>query len=338
MKAALLHGVRDLRLGEVPVPERSSDEVLLKVRAVGVCGSDLHHYLEGAIGSSRATEPFILGHEFAAEVVEGGPLTPGTLVAVDPNRSCGRCEWCSAGHHNLCPHVQFAGVPPYQGALSEYITARPEELVTLPPEFDAATAALLEPLGVAIHALDLARLKPMASVAIIGAGPIGLLMLQVARWCGAGQIMVIDPLAYRLELAASFGADVTASSREAIHHSTDGRGVDVVLEATTSPDGPQHAAEVARIGGRLVLVGIPEGDQFTLNASLVRRKGLTIKMSRRMGNVYPRAIQMVQRGKVALAPLVTHRFDLEQASEAFEVHADYRDGVIKSVIYPWGVE
>ena len=338
MKAALLHGVRDLRLADVPVPERGPEEVLLKVRAVGVCGSDLHHYLEGAIGSTRATEPFILGHEFAAEVVEGGPLAPGTLVAVDPNRACGQCEWCFRGHHNLCPHVQFAGVPPYQGALAEYITARPEELITLPPEFDAATAALLEPLGVAIHALDLARLKPMDSVAIIGAGPIGLLMLQVARWSGAGRIIVIDPLAYRLKLAASLGADETTASREAVHDWTGGRGVDVVLEATTSPDGPQHAAEVVRIGGRLVLVGIPEGDQFTLNASLVRRKGLTIKMSRRMGNVYPRAIQMVQRQKVNLAPLVTHRFGLARAPEAFEVHASYKDDVIKSVIYPWGVE
>lgn len=336
MKAALLHGIRDLRVGDVPLPERAPDEVLLKVRAVGVCGSDLHHYLEGAIGSTRASVPFVLGHEFAAEVVEGGTLPPGTLVAVDPNRACGRCEWCAAGHHNLCPNVAFAGVPPYGGALAEYVTARAGELVPLPPGFDAATAALLEPLGVAIHALDLARLKPMASVAVLGAGPIGLLILQVARWCGAGKVMVVDPLAYRTEVATTLGADATAASWEAVVAWTDGRGVDVVLEATNSPLGPQHAAEAVRIGGRLVLVGIPEGDHFTLNASLVRRKGLTIKLSRRMGNVYSRAIAMVQSGKVSLAPLMTHRFSLERTPQAFELQASYKDGVIKSVVYPWG--
>lgn len=340
MRAALLHGVRDLRVEEAPLPERAADEVLLRVRAVGVCGSDLHHYLEGAIGSTKASEPFILGHEFAAEVVEAPEetpeLAPGTLVAVDPNRACGNCEWCEAGYPNLCPNVIFAGVPPYQGALAEYITARPDELVPLPEGFDAATAALLEPLGVAIHALDLARLRPMESVAVLGAGPIGLLIMQVARWCGAGQLVVVEPLEYRRDLALKLGADAAVASWEEVKTLTDGRGVDVVLEATTSPLGPQHAAEAVRIGGRLVLVGIPEGDQFTLNASLVRRKGLSIKLSRRMGHVYARAIQMVQRGQVDLGAMMTHRFSLEGTPEAFALQADYGDGIIKSVVYPFG--
>ncbi len=336
MRAAMLHGVRDLRIERAPKPERAPDEVLLRVRAVGVCGSDLHYYLEGAIGATKSAEPFILGHEFAAEVVEGGDLPPGTLVAVDPSRPCGACEWCAAGHPNLCPNVEFAGVPPYQGALAEYITARPDELVALPEGFDAATAALLEPLGIAIHALDLARLKPMESVAVLGAGPIGLLIMQVARWCGAGQLSVIEPLEYRRKLAVKLGADAAFASWEELKAATGGRGVDVVLEATTSPLGPQHAAETVRIGGRLVLVGIPEGDQFTLNASLVRRKGLSIKLSRRMGHVYSRAVQMVERGQVDLAALATHRFGLEGTPEAFALHADYQDGVIKSVVYPFG--
>ena len=336
MRAALLHGVRDLRIERAPKPERAPGEVLLKVRAVGVCGSDLHYYLEGAIGATKSAEPFILGHEFAAEVVEGGTLAPGTLVAVDPNRACGACEWCAAGHPNLCPNVEFAGVPPYQGALAEYITARPDELVALPEGFDAATAALLEPLGIAIHALDLARLKPMESVAVLGAGPIGLLIMQVARWCGAGQLNVVEPLEYRRSLALELGADAAFATWEELKATTDGRGVDVVLEATTSPLGPQHAAEAVRIGGRLVLVGIPEGDQFTLNASLVRRKGLSIKLSRRMGHVYSRAIRMVERGQVDLKTIMTHQFGLEGTPEAFALQADYEDGVIKSVVYPFG--
>ena len=337
MRAALLHGVRDLRIGEAVKPQRAEDEVLLRVRAVGICGSDLHHYLEGAIGSTRAAEPFILGHEFAAEVIEGGELAPGTLVAVDPNRSCGACEWCQAGYPNLCPNVKFAGVPPYQGALAEYITAQPGALIPLPAGFEAATAALLEPLGVAIHALDLARLKPMESVGVLGAGPIGLLIMQVARWCGAGQLVVVEPQAYRRKLALALGADAVFSSWDEVKPATGGRGVDVVIEATTSPLGPQHAAETVRIGGRLVLVGIPEGDQFTLTASLVRRKGLSIKLSRRMGHVYTRAIDMVQRGQVKVAPLITHTFSLEETPKAFKLQADYQDVVVKSVVYPFGI-
>lgn len=336
MRAVRLHGVRDLRVETAPKPERGENEVLLRVRAVGVCGSDLHYYTEGGIGAARATEPFILGHEFAAEVVEGGDLEPGTLVAVDPNRSCGLCEWCREGYPNLCPNVEFTGVPPYQGAMAEYVTARPEELVTLPEGMDAATAALLEPLGIAVHALDLAHLKPMASVAVLGAGPIGLLIAQVARLCGAGQLIVVEPLEYRRELALKLGADVAVASHGEIKALTGGRGVDVVLEATTSPLGPQHAAEAVRIGGKLVLVGIPGGDEFALNASLVRRKGLTIKLSRRMGHVYSRAIQMVERGQIDLKAVMSHTLGLEGVPEAFAMHADYRDGVIKSVVFPFG--
>lgn len=338
MRAALLYRARDLRIGQVPDPVPGPGEALLKVRAVGICGSDLHYYLDGCIGTAQVQDPFIMGHEFAAEVVEGGLLPPGTLVAVDPAQPCGTCEWCHTGHHNLCPKVRFVGSPPYSGALTEYITAPPENLFPVPAHFDAATTALLEPLGVAIHALDLARLKPMESVAVLGAGSIGLLLLQVARQCGAGQLFAIDPINYRAEAARKLGADGVAGTYEAILDWTKGRGADVVLEATNSPLGPQHAAEAVRIGGRVVLVGIPEGDHFTLNASLVRRKGLTIKLSRRMGHVYSRAIQMVQSKRVQLAPIATHHFGLEDTPEAFALQAEYRDGVLKSVIYPWGGE
>ena len=336
MKAALLYGVRDMRTGEKPDVALKEGELLLKPRAVSVCGSDLHYYLEGGIGSAKVDAPLVLGHEFSAEVVderaEAFGLKVGTLVAVDPALPCGACEWCLSGHANLCPNVEFTGSPPFDGAMREFLGAQPANLFPVPDSFDAATAALLEPLGVAIHALDLARLKPMESVAVLGAGPIGLLLVQVARHAGAGEVYAVDPLTYRAETAKKLGADRVAQGHEAIAEWTNGRGVDVVLEATNSPRGPQHAAEAVRIGGRLVLVGIPEGDTFTLTASHVRRKGLTIKLSRRMGHVYPRAIQMVERGLVDVASLVTHRFGLEQAGDAFALQADYRDGVIKSVV------
>jgi L-iditol 2-dehydrogenase len=338
MLAARLHGPRDLRVEAVEESPLAQGAYRLRVRAVGICGSDLHYYLDGGIGTAVVSEPFIPGHEFAAEIIDApdceASLPVGTLVAVDPARPCGRCEWCRRGHVNLCPYVAFAGAPPHPGALAEYFHAPAETLFPVPAGFDATTAALLEPLGVAIHALDLARLRPLESVCVLGAGAIGLLLLQVARASGAGDVYVIDPLEYRAHLAAELGATAVAPRHEAVLDWTNGRGVDVVLEATDAPSGPQHAAEAVAIGGRVILVGIPAGDRFELGASLVRRKGLTIKLSRRMGHVYPRAIKMVAEGRVRLAPLATHRIPLAEAPQAFARQASHQDGVIKTIVEP----
>ncbi len=337
MIAARIHGTRDVRLDEVAQPEPGGDELLVRVLSVGLCGSDLHYYAESGIGAVKVAEPAILGHEFAAEVVderaEEFGLIRGQLVAVDPALPCFSCEWCLRGHHNLCPNVRFAGAPPYPGGLAEYFTAPRHLLFPVPDTFTADETALLEPLGVAIHALDLARLKPLESVAILGAGPIGLLLLQVARQVGAGDIYVIDPLAYRAEKAKELGADEVSTGLGSIQTWTKERGVDVVLEATNSPEGVQHAIEAVRIGGRIVLVGIPDGDTNTFTASHARRKGLTIKYSRRMNHVYPRAIDLLRKGLVNLSTLVTHRFLLSQTDEAFALQASYEDGVIKTVVY-----
>lgn len=337
MRAIRLHGLEDVRVDEAPRPTPSEDELLLRMRAVGLCGSDRHQFLDGSTDDRTFTEPFIPGHEIAAEIpeesAEQADLAPGTLVAVDPAQPCGGCAWCRRGHHNLCPHVRFKGIPGHDGGLAEYLVAPRSALFPVPESFDADTTALLEPLGVALHALDLAKVKPMETVAVLGAGPIGLLLLQVALQAGAGGVYVVDPLAYRTEAALELGAAAASTRHEAIEDATSGRGVDVVLEATNSPHGLQHAVDAVRIGGRIVLVGIPETDRFAMTASTARRKGLTIKYARRMGHVYPRAIRMVRQEKVALSPLVTHRFPLDEAPEAFALQAAYRDGVIKPVIY-----
>lgn len=337
MRAIRLHGPEDVRVENAPAPEPADDELLLHMRSVGLCGSDRHQFLDGSTDDSGFSEPFIPGHEIAAAITEESAeragLAPGTLVAVDPAQPCTRCEWCQRGHHNLCPHVRFKGIPGHDGGLAEYLVAPPTSIYPVPDSFDADMAALLEPLGVAIHAVGLADLKPMTTIAILGAGPIGLLLLQVAQQAGAGSTCVIDPLAYRTEAASALGAQAVATAHEAIDAWTDGRGVDVVLEATNSPIGLQHAVTSVRIGGRIVLVGIPRTDRFAMTASTARRKGLTIKYARRMGHVYPQAIRMVEQEKVALAPLVTHRFPLDKAPEAFALQAEYQDGVIKPVIY-----
>jgi L-iditol 2-dehydrogenase len=340
MRAAYIHGIRDIRIGEKPVPVPAAGEVLLRVSAVGVCGSDLHYYKEGAIGHARITQPFIAGHEFAARVVDDHPhlnLAAGQLVAVDPAKPCGQCEWCHRGHVNLCPHVQFLGSPPHtHGAMTEYIVVAPSQIYPVPDHFTPVQAVMLEPLGVAIHAMDLAGSKKLfETVAIIGCGPIGLCLLQLARMLCKKAIYAIDPINYRTEKARQLGADEVSADHAAIAEWTQGRGVDLVLEATNSPEGFQIAAQSARIGGRVVLVGIPDGDQYApLSASLLRRKGLDIRMSRRMGHVYDRAIQLVAQGSVDVDCLVTHRFDLAQATEAFSYPSEFLDGALKTVILP----
>ena len=338
MQAVRLHGPGDVRVESVEAPPASANgQVRLRMRSTGICGSDLHHYREGSTGDNVPDSPLVLGHEIAAEVppesADALGLAPGTLVAVDPAHPCGACEWCERGHPNLCPHVEFKGVEEHRGGLAEYLMAYPDEVIPVPEDFDADTAALLEPLGVAIHALDLAELCPMDSVAVLGAGPIGLLCAQVAQVAGAGTCYVVDPLSYRTEVAADLGADDVATDHAAIDTWTDGRGVDVVLEATNDPAGIEDALDSVRIGGDVVFVGIPEGNEHTLTASTARRKGVTVKWARRMGHVYPRAIRMVEDGCVAVDPLVTHRFPLEEGPEALALQSRYDDGIVKAVVY-----
>ena len=336
MKALLLDAPGQLRPGAWPEEEPEPGRLPLRVQAVSVCGSDLHYYKEGRIGAAVAESPFVLGHEFSAVVNdergEEFGIPPGTIVAVDPAEPCDRCEWCAQGYTNLCPNVRFAGTAPVAGALREFYNARPKELYPLPEGFDAVDGALLEPLGVAVHALDLARVPLGATVGVVGMGAIGLLIAQVARVAGAGEVHAVEPLAYRRELALRLGCDAAHADPGALIEATAGRGADVVIEATDTPEGPDVSCQVVRIGGRVVLVGIPDGDHFELTASVARRKGLTVKFSRRMGHVYPRAIRLVAAGKVNLGALVTHRFPLKRGAEAFEIQANHRDGAVKAVI------
>jgi L-iditol 2-dehydrogenase len=347
MRVSRLHGIRDLRLEKAPVPEPGPGQVLLHIASVGVCGSDVHYYLHGRIGTQVVTDPIVLGHEFSARVAALGPSVPqgstsdlqvGQLVAVDPAISCMRCEPCLQGHPNLCPSVRFCGTPPIDGVLAEYTVMPAENCFPLPPQVDSVQGAMLEPLGIAIHSVDLAHLQPGSTVAVLGAGPIGLLIAAVARAAGASQIYMTEPLPYRLEFASEYVADFVLDPDDAdvaarIRDLTDGRGVDVAFEAAGAQDTPQLAAAVTRIGGKVIVTGIPaEEDTLIFNASTVRRKGLTIKLVRRMKHTYPRAIRLVQSAAVDLSPLATHQFPLERVEEAFETVANYSDGVLRAMI------
>ncbi len=341
MLAARLHRAFDLKIEEMPVPAPGEGEVLLGIKAVGVCGSDVHHYAEGGIGDEVVKEPLVLGHEFAAVVEELGPgvegLKVGDRVAVEPGRSCGLCEYCKQGNPNLCPDVRFCGSPPYDGAFRQYMAYPADYIFPLPSEVDYAQGAMLEPLGVAIHSVNLGKLRVGDTVAVLGCGPIGLLTIEMARLSGASQIFATDLLPYRLEAAQKLGATTVFNAGEqdvvaAILASTKGRGVDVSFEAAGAPETPQQAAVVVKRGGRVILIGIPSDDETYFQASTVRRKGLTIKLVRRMKFTYPRAIDLAARGMVDLSSLITHRFPLERTGEALELVRNYADGVIKALV------
>lgn len=350
MLAARLHGPADLRVERVPHPVAPGPhQVLLRVSVTGLCGSDLHSYQDARIGDTPVEAPLILGHEFSGVIEEVGPdsldgnfepLRPGMRVAVDPAQPCRRCEQCQHGHPNLCRRLHFCGNFPDDGSLCEWMHMPARSCFPVPETLSDVEAALLEPLGVAIHAIDLARIRVGHSVAILGAGPIGLLLLQVAKLAGADPIFVTDKFPWRLKLASACGAVAINCDAEdavkSIQSETARRGVDVAIEAAWADRSVEDAAEMTRLGGRLVLVGIPSDDRLSMKHSTARRKGLSIIMSRRMKHVYPRAIRLVQNKRIALENLVTHRFPLTRTAEAFRLNSNYQDQVVKVIIDSFG--
>ncbi len=345
MQAVRLHGPHDLRVDQVPTPTLPGPgEALIRVTATGICGSDLHSYKDARIGEVRVREPLILGHEFGGVVEAVGldardgqdePLQPGTRVAVDPAQPCHRCPMCEQGHPNLCRRLHFCGNYPDGGSLCEWITMPAHSCFPVPDPFSNDDVALLEPLGVGLHALDLSRIRIGDQVAILGAGCIGLCLLQLAKLAGADTVFVTDQFPWRLALAEQYGGVPInindADPVESVWKAT-GHGVDVAIEAAWADQSAQQAAEMARLGGRLVITGISEADELTFKHSTVRRKGLTIRLVRRMKHVYPRAIRLVESGRVTLREMVSHRFPLARTPEAFALNTAYDDQVVKIVI------
>lgn len=324
MKVLRLHAPGDLRMHDEPVPVPGAGEALLHVCAVGVCGSDLHWLNEAGIGDAQLLRPLILGHEFTAQTENGD------RVAVDPAIPCGICEYCKRGDPNLCESLVFAGHSAQDGALREMMVWPERCLYPLPEALSDADGAMLEPLGIGIHAMNMAHLRVGMSVGVFGCGPIGLLIIQLAKLAGASKIVATDILLHRVTAARTLGADeaylVTQADGSKEWGLLDGQQFDVVFEAAGENPAVEMAVAAARPGGKVILVGIPADDRTSFSASLARRKGLTLKLVRRMKLTYPPAIQLVESGKVDVRSLVTHTFPLEQAAEAFSV-ASRREGL-----------
>lgn len=347
MKAARLYGPKDIRVDDVPEPPSpDAGEVLLHIISVGICGSDLHMYADGRIGDTDYPSPLILGHEFMGEIIAVGdgaidghfnPLTVGQRVAVDPASPCYTCEQCEHGHPNLCPNHTFYGVYPTDGALQERMIVHARNCFPIPDSLSDSDGVLLETLGVAIHALDLAHLKIANSVVVLGCGPVGLLILRLAKLAGADPLYAVDCFPWRAEKARAWGATEAwtldeGDPVERVMQLTNNRGVDVAIEAAWADHSIQQAADMARPGGRLVLVGIPGDDNLRMQHSTARRKGLTIMMARRMKHTYPRAIALgLDKERVDLDDLISHRFELADVKQAFDMNLRYEDSVHKVI-------
>jgi L-iditol 2-dehydrogenase len=331
VRALRLHATGELRLCEEERPRPGAGETLVRVTAVGLCGSDLHWFGEGGIGETRLDRPLVLGHELA------GVTEDGRRVAIDPAIPCEACALCREGHPNLCEQVRFAGHGDEDGGLREWMAWPERALFTLPEALSDADGAMLEPLGVALHALDLAHVREGAAVGVFGCGPIGLLALQAARLAGAGRLFATErgDRPHRLEAARLLGAEVFAAEegREALRvRDTLGRGLDVAIELAGENAAVDAAIEAVRPGARVVLAGIPAEERTSFKAASARRKGLTLVLCRRMKHTYPRAIRLVEERKVDVRSAVTHRFPLERGAEAFAAAAR-REG-LKVLVTP----
>jgi len=346
VKAALLHGIGDIRVEHVPRPSPGRGEVLVQVESVGICGSDVHYYTYGKIGSAVVDDPIILGHEPAGTVVElgEGVTAPavGTRVAVEPGWPCGVCEFCRQGRYNVCPDMKFLGMPPDNpGGYCEYLAVPADFAFPLPEGMTSEHGSMIEPLAVGLHAVELAGIWPGQTAAVLGEGSIGLFTTRFAKLAGALTICATDLFDYRLEVARDFGAGVSVNAAKtdpvsAIMDATDGRGVDVVFETAGAPETPQQAIDVAVHGGMVVMVGICPQQPIQTDVTDARRKELVIKHCRRFCHDFPRAIAIAESGAVDLDRVATHRFGLDDLDDGFEIVKNYRDGVIKATVRIYG--
>jgi L-iditol 2-dehydrogenase len=338
MRSVPLVAPRRLELIEDKMPDGPrTGELLVKMRAVGLCGSDLHWWAEGRIHSGRAKYPQVLGHEPVGEVVEVGPgvthYKVGDLVGMEPSLTCGHCEYCLAGRHNLCETSRFMGGPEAQGFLRDYVVIPEHNADPVPANLTIHQATLMEPVAVWVHVFELAPVRVGDTVAVLGTGSIGLLGIAMAKQAGAETIFACDKVPHRLQLARGMGADVALNLNEddfldAVMQQTRGRGVDIVFDAAGAPQTINLGIQCARSGGRFVLIGIPEPLNFEVDLHTGMAKELHMQMMKRSNHKGRAAAALLAAGRIPMS-LITHALPLEQAQQGFEIVHSYSDGVGK---------
>src|SRR5438093_4307404 len=328
MNSIQLVAPRQLEASQMPTPpDPGAGEVMVRLRAVGICGSDMHWYKEGGIGGSRAAYPSVLGHEPAGEIAAIGKgvdaVHVGQRVAVEPAITCGHCEFCRSGHHNNCVSSIFMGSPQMHGLFREYAVMPQRNVVPIPDAMSFVAATILEPLSVILHILELTDIRLGDTVAVMGAGPIGLLMASVARIAGASRMFIADRVPHRLQLAREMGFECAVEIgrfQQSVMDETRGRGVDVVFDAAAALETINLSIAVARLGGRVVLVGIPSEPELNIDIHTAMAKELNIQTVKRSNHNAHGAIELMESGRIG-DQVVTHRLPLEKTPEAFELLA-----------------
>lgn len=340
-KAAFMHGINDIIFKDVPMPEVSENDVLIKVDSVGICGSDVHYYEHGKIGDFVVEGDFILGHESAGEVVEVGSkvknLVVGDRVTLEPGKTCGKCEFCKEGKYNLCPDVEFFATPPYQGVFTNYV-AHPEDMCfKLPENVSYVEGALVEPLAVGLHASDQGGVKLGDTVVIFGSGCIGLVTLLACKAKGASNIIVVDVLEKRLETAKRLGATSVINAKDTdalkkIEELTEGKGANVVIDTAGSVITYKQTVDVVKRGGTIVLVGMTPVDEIEFNFAKLMGKEADIKTVFRYRNLYSIAVNAIASGAINVKDIVSHEFDFDHTKEAMDFVVNNAADVVKAVI------
>ncbi len=340
MRVAALTAVRQFALSQQELAPPGPGEIQIEVRAVGICGSDLHAYSEGAVGDQPCTFPIVLGHEPAGVVVATGAGVTGWNVGdpavAEPAHYCYHCELCLRGRHNLCRHLRFLSAGGEPGFFRDRVNLPVANLLRLPSDLSLAEGTLVEPLAVVLHSLSLAPPVLGDSAAVIGAGPIGLLTAAALRRAGVGRLFVIEPVPHRRELALAMGADAalfgpSKDVNREIQAATGGRGVDLVFDCATY--GTENLAlSLAASGGRVVYTGIPSGPTVPIDVHAWRRKELGVHQVRRSNHDGPAALQLLSRQSRLFAPLLTHQRPLPAIGEAFDLVERRADGVGKMVV------
>lgn len=332
-----------MEMMDVPTPGIiNDDDVLIEMKTVGVCGSDVHYYLDGKIGSQVVEYPFTVGHEGAGVVLEVGSavtrVKPGDRIAIEPAMSCWKCDQCLAGRPHTCRNLKFLGCPGQaEGCLSERIVMPETSCFPIPDSMTFDEAAISEPLAIGVYAVKQSIPMPGAKIGILGAGPVGLSVLLPARAQGAAKIYVTDRIDERIEVAVKAGADWggnpdTEDVVDRVKDLEPGQ-LDVVFECCGKQEALDQAIEMLKPGGKLMLIGIPPTlERVSFRIDDLRRKEICIQNVRRQNHCLQPALDMIARGDFDVNIMVTHRFELAQSKEAFDLVADYRDGVVKAMI------
>jgi L-iditol 2-dehydrogenase len=335
-RAAIMYGTHDIRLEDVPVPEPGPKEVLVEIEAVGVCGSDVHYYEEGRIGSFVVREPLILGHESMGIIVALGEDATkhelGERVALEPGVPDMTCRECRAGRYNLCPNVRFFATPPINGAFANYVAIHEDFAFTLPDNLSDNAGALMEPLSVGIWACRKAQVEAGDHVLVTGAGPIGLLAMQVALAQGATEVTITDVAPERLAMARKTGATRTVNVSEEPLSDAGVEG-DALIECSGNPRALGDGIRCIRPAGIAVVVGMGPGEESSIPLAFIQNREITLTGTFRYANTYPAAIELATTGKVDLDAIVTSYYGLNDTEEALQVSRK-DPGNVKPMVIP----